>query len=144
MGITHRTFKLWLVARATREVTDSHQATKLRIPPRFAQSALRLGRRPVSSRSTPMRGEGSGRRQPAGSAAPGDGEPWECSMNPDEARNRCDIAEERLGRGEQEVEGEALGSEDDLDEESEVEEAVAPQPDDDDDDDDDDLLAMLD
>ena len=73
-----------------------------------------------------MRGEGSGRRQPAGSAAPGDGEPWECSMNPDEARNRCDIAEE--------VEGEALGSEDDLDEESEVEEAVEPQPDDDDDD----------
>ena len=84
-----------------------------------------------------MRGEGSGRRQPAGSAAPGDGEPWECSMNPDEARNRCDIAEE--------VEGEALGFArlgGDLDEESEVEEAVEPQPDDDDDDDD--LLAMLD
>ena len=50
---------------------------------------------------TPAR---SGRAGPP--PAPGDGEPWECSMNPDEARNRCDIAEERLGRGEQEAEGE--------------------------------------
>ena len=86
--------------------------------------------------------------------------------------SRCDAAEESLGEGEQEVEGEALGSDDDLDESDEADEpdvtvtaeaaapAVAPavtacaevdllkdhvqdQEQGDDDDDDDELLAML-
>ena len=86
--------------------------------------------------------------------------------------SRCDAAEESLGEGEQEVEGEALGSDDDLDESDEADEpdvtvtaeaaalAVSPavtacaevdllkdhvqDPEQgDDDDDDDELLAML-
>lgn len=137
-----------------------------------------------------------GRLSP-GSAPPEKGAWWDCSMDPSPGQegcaavegpsprlhphvsslqpcvSRCDAPEESLGEDEQEVEGESLGSDDDLDESDEGDEAgvtaaaeaaapaVAPtvaacaevdlSPDHvhdpeqaDDDDDDDELLAMLD
>ena len=58
-----------------------------------------------------------------GAPEPAQDQWWDCSMNPSRGQQRCDMAEESLGEGEQEVEGEALGSDDDLDESDEADEA---------------------
>eukprot|EP00964_Phaeocystis_antarctica_P142398 scaffold107641_cov57-Phaeocystis_antarctica.AAC.3 len=63
---------------------------------------------------------------PPGSAPPEEGAWWDCSMNPSRGQQRCDVAEESLGEGEQEVEGEALGSDDDLDESDAADEPDEP------------------